>query len=306
MILETALIVILALVLDSLLGEARSYHPLAGFGNVANLIEKKLNKAGVRSLKFNGAMALMLLLLPLLWLLFFLQSWFPPGGVELLVLYLAIGRKSLKQHALAILQPLEAHNLALAREKISLIVSRDTQHLNAQQITKASIESIIENSSDAIFAAIFWFLIAGAPGVLVYRLSNTLDAMWGYKNDRFIDFGWAAARFDDVLNWLPARLTVLSFALFGQFKKVWHTAFQQGQACSSINAGPVMAAGACALNIKLGGEAIYGGRAINKPELGYGNSVKTTDIKRALLLVDKTLVLWLGLIVLVSFMLEVI
>ena len=142
--------------------------------------------------------------------------------------------------------------------------------------------------------------------MLIYRLANTLNAMWGYKNARYLNFGWAAAHFDDLLNWMPARLTVFNFAILGQFQTVWQTAFQQGMQCSSINAGPVMAAGTCALNIKLGGEAHYEGMAINKPELGCGKSAEVTDIKRALSLVDKTLVLWLGVLVLTGLMVEVI
>jgi len=169
---------------------------------------------------------------------------------------------------------------------------------------------LIENSNDAIFGVIFWYLLAGAPAVVIYRLVNTLDAMWGYKNSRFRQFGWAAARLDDVLNWLPARLTVASFALVSVFDgkkiqparllEVWQLAFNQGLKCSSKNAGPVMAAGAAALKIKLGGKAEYNGVAIDKPVLGCGNDAQIKDIQRGLSLIDKSLLAWLLLILLLT------
>jgi len=300
--LETLLIITFALLLDQLLGEARRFHPLAGFGSCARWLENYLNKKCASKLK--GVLGLLILVLPLSLLLVYLKnlSLSPVfyQFTDIVIIYLAVGRKSLREHALNVLKPLEQGDLAKAREKISLIVSRDTHEMSQPQVIIACLESIIENSNDAIFGVIIWYLIGGAPGVLVYRLVNTLDAMWGYKNERFLYFGWAAARLDDVLNWLPARLSVFSFALVArgsEFNKVWQTAFQQGGKCSSKNAGPVMSAGACALNIKLGGKARYNGVSINKPDLGYGNQAGISDIKHALLLIDKTLLLWLGVLV---------
>ena len=124
--------------------------------------------------------------------------------VGTIFLYLAIGASSLKTHAEAIANALDAQDIPLARQKVSYIVSRDTSALDAESIARAGVESVLENGSDAVFAAMFWFVVGGAPGVVLYRLSNTLDAMWGYKNERFINFGWAAARFDDCLNYIPA------------------------------------------------------------------------------------------------------
>ncbi len=296
MLIETALIVFFALLLDAVLGEPKRYHPLAGFGLYAIRLESILNKP--EHGKIYGVLALLVSILPIVALLVFLQSIAKlPQLIDVTLLYLAIGRKSLMQHAHAVIKPLEENNLLLAKKKIALIVSRDTDKMKEEDVIKATIESVIENSNDAVFGALFWFLIAGVPGVVIYRLVNTLDAMWGYKNKRFINFGWAAARLDDWLNWLPARLTVLSFALFGNFRKVLNMAFQQGLKCSSKNAGPVMAAGACALAIKLGGDACYQGRKISKPELGYGQTVKLDDINRSMQLVNKIVVLWLFVII---------
>jgi len=299
MLIESALIIFIALLLDAILGEPQRYHPLVGFGLYAAKLEGILNTPGQG--RFKGVLALLISVLPVVVVVGFIQSIVElPQLIEIILLYLAIGRKSLMQHAQAVITPLETNNLSLAKQKIALIVSRDTNKMQKDDVVKATIESVIENSNDAIFGALFWFLIAGAPGVVMYRLVNTLDAMWGYKNERFIHFGWAAARLDDWLNWLPARLTVLSFAVFGKFIKVVNTAFQQGLKCSSKNAGPVMAAGACALAIKLGGDACYQGRQISKPELGYGQSAELMDIKRSMQLVNNTVVLWLLVIIMVA------
>ena len=299
MLIESALIIFIALLLDAILGEPQRYHPLVGFGLYAAKLEGILNTPGQG--RFKGVLALLISVLPVVVVVGFIQSIVElPQLIEIILLYLAIGRKSLMQHAQAVITPLETNNLSLAKQKIALIVSRDTNKMQKDDVVKATIESVIENSNDAIFGALFWFLIAGAPGVVMYRLVNTLDAMWGYKNERFIHFGWAAARLDDWLNWLRARLTVLSFAVFGKFIKVVNTAFQQGLKCSSKNAGPVMAAGACALAIKLGGDACYQGRQISKPELGYGQSAELMDIKRSMQLVNNTVVLWLLVIIMVA------
>ena len=310
--LESALILLISLIVDQLIGEPRRFHPLVGFGWCASKLELILNKGKNQRLK--GLLSVILLLIPFILLAFigiqtlqnnteFSQEYV--WAIEVSILYLAIGRKSLLLHAEAIFKPLQNADLLTARTKLSYIVSRDTSNLQQPGIIKATIESVIENSNDAIFAAIFWYLIAGIPGVIAYRLINTLDAMWGYKNKRFINFGWSAAKVDDVMNWLPARITVFTFAVFGQFKRVYQTAFNQGRLCSSPNAGPVMAAGACSLNIKLGGEAFYQGVLISKPELGYGEMPQISDINQAMILVNKAVTLWLISIFILSIIFEV-
>ncbi|MDH5425605.1 MAG: adenosylcobinamide-phosphate synthase CbiB [Gammaproteobacteria bacterium] len=305
---ESALILSFSLLLDQLLGEPRRFHPLVGFGWCVDKLESIMNRG--KYLRLKGLIAVSILLLPLLFLSHYGLNYFAQQPViwlaDVLIIYLAIGHKSLMQHASAIMLPLSQSDIATARTNLSYIVSRDTGRLQKPAVIIATVESVIENSNDAIFAAIFWYLLAGVPGVICYRLINTLDAMWGYKNKRFLEFGRAAAKLDDAMNWIPARLTVLTFALFGNFKRVLITAFEQGALCSSPNAGPVMAAGACSLNVKLGGDAFYQGVRIAKPQLGYGDAPQLKTIQQAMRLVNKSLLLWLSVIILFAVIIEVI
>jgi adenosylcobinamide-phosphate synthase len=207
-----------------------------------------------------------------------------------LVLSFAIGHRSLYQHAQAVADALKRHDEGQARQLAARMVSRDPDSL---EIPKATTESVLENGNDALFGALFWFVVAGAPGCLVYRLANTLDAMWGYRSARYRDFGWAAARLDDLLNMIPARLTALSYALTGHTGSALHCWRTQTTAWESPNAGPVMAAGAGALTITLGGPACYHGEWHQRPRLGKGSPPGAEDISRALHLVSASLVLWL-------------
>ena len=296
-----ALTASLAMTTDALLGEPRRWHPLVGFGWIAGRIERVLNITGVIPARLRGACALLLLVAPCTILsaalLHKLAQW-PAlfAATEIAILYLAIGHRSLREHALAVHAALSRSDLAEARRRISYMVSRETDQMNEPRIAAATVESVLENGSDAIFGALFWFVIAGAPGALAYRLVNTLDAMWGYRTPRFLHFGWAAARLDDALNYLPARLTALSYALLGASRDALHCWRTQAPHWDSPNGGPVMAAGAGALGLQLGGAAMYHGQLKQRPVLGLGRTAETQDIPRGLRLVLNTLLLWLTLL----------
>ncbi len=235
-LLTSALILPLALALDAWLGEPRRFHPLIGFGRLALALETRFHGDA----RWRGALALTLLVLPpvLITALAAGQPWSPL--LDLLVLYLAIGWRSLGEHAGRVEEALCTGDLAGARGGVGMIVSRDTATLDEEGIAKATVESVLENGNDAIFGAIFWCLIAGAPGAVLYRLTNTLDAMWGYRNERYRRFGWAAARLDDLLNWAPARLTALSYALAGGYALARRDALAGGNARAG---GDVLAEG---------------------------------------------------------------
>lgn len=299
----TALLCIGAALLDHWLGEPRRWHPLVGFGWLAQQVETLVYGApelSTQARRGRGVSAVLLLLIPFTgaaWLL----TWIPLLDLALAlgVLYLALGAHSLAEHATAVAAALQAGDVPLARERVGRIVSRDTADLDEEQISRATVESVLENGCDAIFGALFWFVLAGAPGVVLYRLANTLDATWGYRTPRYQDFGWAAARLDDLLNWLPARLTALSYVLVGtQSALAWRCWREQAASWKSPNAGPVMAAGAGALALALGGPARYHGEWQQRPPLGEGLAPRAEDIGRAVALVQRALWLWLGIILL--------
>ena len=284
--------------LDAALGESKGWHPLVAFGRLAERIEQRFN-AGGSGWRSHGVSAWCLAVLPLTLLVGVLAQ-LPLFGwaVEILALYAALGLRSLGEHAQPVAQALRLGDLQLARERVGYMVSRNTAELDATGVARAGTESVLENGSDAVFAALFWFLVAGAPGVVLYRLSNTLDAMWGYRNPRFERFGWAAAKIDDVLNYLPARLVALTYALLGQTALALRCWRLQAPQWDSPNAGPVMAAGAGALGVSLGGAAEYHGELHQRPALGEGPPPKARDIERALNMVYAGVLLWLALLLL--------
>jgi len=286
-----------ALLLDALFGEVKRWHPLVGFGRWAKRVEGWL----YRRTELAGVLALALTVLPFVLLATTVQNTVVAPYATAILLYFAVGWRSLGQHAEPIATALRAHNIEAARHHLSRIVSRDTADIDEAGISRATVESVLENGCDAIFGAIFWALLAGAPGVVLYRLVNTLDAMWGYKNTRYLKFGWAAARLDDALNFVPARLTALSYALAGNTARALHCWRLQGGHWKSPNAGPVMAAGAGALGVLLGGSARYHGTTQARPLLGEGPAPDATDITRSLRLVDRALLLWLLVIVTLVF-----
>ncbi|SOZ98557.1 adenosylcobinamide-phosphate synthase [Cupriavidus taiwanensis] len=291
--------------LDRWLGEPRRWHPLVGFGRIAAALERRLNPPSQCSAPWRQRLAGLagwcaLVLVPAVlawWLVAAAARWHPLAALALhaLALYAALGARSLHQHIAPIAGALGAADLPAARALTARIVSRDTADADPEALARAACESALENGNDAVFGALFWFMVGGAPAVIVFRLANTLDAMWGYRTPRLVYFGWAAARLDDALNLVPARLTALSYALLGataQGLRCWRT---QAPAWSSPNAGPVMAAGAGAVGVKLGGPARYHGQIEPRPPLGAGTAPQAAHVMACLRLVERTLWLWLAL-----------
>ncbi|NOR68629.1 MAG: cobalamin biosynthesis protein [Methylomarinum sp.] len=296
-----SLTLILAVLLDHWLGEPQKYHPLVFFGDLAHRIEKKLSHtdSSVLAQRIFGLIALIIMVSPMTGLIYLLSQWDLVNLIiSPIVLYFCIAANSLKQHATNVLTALELNDLALAQTRVGWIVSRQTEKMNEEDVRKATIESVLENGADAVFAPVFWFIVAGPAGAILYRLSNTLDAMWGYKNPRYLYFGWAAARFDDVLNWVPARLTALSYALLGQTRLAIHCWKNQAHLLDSPNAGPVMTSGAGALNLQLGGPTWYHGKLKAKIFFGTDQPSDNQSIKRANSLVTSSLYLWIFVLIL--------
>lgn len=290
---SVALLSVAGVALDALLGEPRRAHPLVAFGRYAGRLEQRFNASG-RGWRSHGVTAWFLAVVPLT-LVATLLSWLPYIGwlVEILALYCALGLRSLGEHVRPVAEALRGGDLDEARRRVGYLVSRETRELDDSAVARAATESVLENGSDAVFAALFWFAVAGAPGVVLYRLSNTLDAMWGYRNERFERFGWAAARIDDLLNYLPARLVALTYALLGKTRLALRCWRRQAPLWDSPNAGPVMAAGAGALGVELGGAAVYHGELHERPQLGEGPLADADAIERGWQLVCKGVWLWL-------------
>ncbi len=284
----------LAVCLDRLLGEPRRRHPLVGFGSLAARIEGVLNAAAraPRQRRAWGALAV----IGLVGLPTALLAALPRHAlIDAAVLYLALGGRSLGEHAGAVATALARGDLPTARQAVARLVSRDCAGLDAPGVAAAAVESVLENGNDAVFGALFWYAVAGAPGALAFRLANTLDALWGYRNERFLHFGWAAARLDDALNLIPARLTALAYALCGHTRQALACWRGQARGWTSPNAGPVMAVGAGALGRLIGGPAHYHGALQDRPRLGTGVPAGPPDIDRALALLRRSLALWLAL-----------
>lgn len=287
----TAAIAAAALAFDWIAGEPRRFHPLVGFGRLAARVEA----AFYGRARWRGAAAVAVAVAPIVAAVAWAAA--RPGvwgaAVSFAALVFALGHRSLHDHATAVEDALRRGDDTSARHFASYMVSRDRDGLDP---AAATTESVLENGNDAVFGALFWFAVAGAEGAVAYRLVNTLDAMWGYRNERYRDFGWAAARLDDVLNWLPARLTALTYAVLGATRDALACWRRQAPAWKSPNAGPVMAAGAGALNVALGGPARYGGEWQARPPLGQGRAPGAADIGRALELVRYGVFLWLGVL----------
>jgi adenosylcobinamide-phosphate synthase len=298
-----AMLAIAGVAVDRLLGEPRTRHPLVAFGRFAVRLEARLN-TGVRA-RPAGILAWLIAVVPVTAVAFVLVSVLPFAcacAVHVVLLWFALGAKSLREHIVPIARALGQGDLPQARVLTARIVSRDTTDADEGALSRAAVESALENGNDAIFGALFWFAVAGGPGALAFRLANTLDAMWGYRTPRYLRFGWAAARFDDVLNFIPARLTAASYALLGDTRTAWHCWRTQGPLWDSPNAGPVMAAGAGSLNVLLGGSAVYHGVIEMRPVLGAGMTAAPRHVVAALRLVERTTWLWLALLLVLAFL----
>ncbi|WP_349260754.1 cobalamin biosynthesis protein [Actinocrinis sp.] len=200
--------------------------------------------------------------------------------------WIVVGAASLRREASAIGDLLEAGDLAGARERLPRLCGRDPRTLDEREIARAVVESVAENTSDAVVAPLFWGAVAGVPGLLAYRAANTLDAMVGHRSERYARFGWASARLDDALNLAPARLTgaltaVLAPTVGGSRLETWRTLRHDGAKHPSPNAGHCEAAAAGALGLRLGGTNSYTSGIEHRPYLGVGRSPRGFDIARA-------------------------
>lgn len=302
------IVCVAAILLDHLLGDPRRWHPLVAFGSLVVRVERWLNQHPRRPARsvWAGAFGVLVLCAPFVGLTVVIEVGL--GGwllivIQVVVLSVAVSLRGLAEHGEAVSLPLAQGDIQQARRRVSYIVSRDAAALDAQAVSAAASESMLENGADAVFASLFWYLVAGLPGVVLHRLVNTLDAMWGYRNDRYLHFGRCAARLDDAMNWIPARLTALTYALLGNTRVALRCWRQQAPRWDSPNAGPVMAAGAGALGVCLGGPAPYASGIKQRPILGEGLAPGANTIDSSIQLVRRGVVLWVVVLIVTGLLL---
>ncbi len=278
--------------LDALLGDPRRGHPVAAFGRAAAALEAR-DYADSRGRGAAHVAACVLAVAAPAAILHRRTRGRPPcqAAAAALAVWAVTGARSLHHEAERIGLSLHHNDLASAREVLPSLCGRDPSQLDATEITRAVIESVAENTSDAVVAPLLWGAVTGIPGLVAYRAVNTLDAMVGYRSARYDRFGWASARLDDAANWIPARVTAALTAACAPLVtgtnpvKVMQTIRRDGGHHPSPNAGRCEAAFAAALGTRLGGTNVYGGVAEARPELGEeGRAPESEDIRRAVVL----------------------
>ena len=274
---------LLGAVLDRVVPDPRRGHPVALFGSVAAALERRLYAPS----RPRGAAHVVVLVggtTGLGGLAERLTCDRPVlrCGVTALATWTVLGGASLEREAHAVADLLDPGDLPAARQRLTHLVGRVTDELDESEIARAVVESVAENTSDAVVAPLVLGALAGVPGLLGYRAANTLDAMVGHRSERYERFGWAAARLDDLLNLPGSRLTALLAALFGPGTRGALRAWRHdARHHPSPNAGPVEAAFAGALGVRLGGTNTYGDTVEHRAELGGGRPVAPADVRRA-------------------------
>jgi adenosylcobinamide-phosphate synthase len=270
----TAPAIVLGVTSDALLGDPAWFHPVAGFGRAAAALER----VAYRPTRRAGAAYAAVLVGTVVAGAAVLERVLPRTLVRAVALWAALGGRSLAREAQAVAGHVERGEIEAARVRVRSLVGRDPQQLDATHLCQAVIESVAENTVDAVIAPLFWVAVAGAPGVLGHRAVNTLDAMVGKRDERYQHFGTASARADDVANWPPARIAAL---LVGHWRP-------EAREHPSPNAGVIEASFAAALGIELGGTLAYAGRVEHRPVLNPGGRAATPeDVAKAIRLAQK-------------------
>ena len=310
---------LLALTIDAIIGDPKSVyrtipHPAQMMGWVINYLDTRLNdeldEPKSQRIKGGSAVIIILALATSIGMgLLFLLSIIPYGWIlEALLLSTMIASRSLYQHVIAVASALKNNGVDDARSAASEIVGRDTKNLDSNGIARAAIESLSENFSDGVVAPVFWAAIFGLPGALAYKMLNTADSMIGHKNDRYLHFGWAAARLDDLANFFPARLSAfflcIAAFIWGQHeaKRSWIAIKHDARKHLSINSGYPESAMAGALNLRLAGPREYGDQTTKDEWIGISNEGSTAeasneDISKGLLLYVNACILLTAVIV---------
>ncbi len=276
-------------ILDLLLGDpAWLPHPVVGFGKMIAFGEHRLNKGTHRKLK-GAVLAIGLILgtFAATWLLLYLISKLPSPlgeglGVRLLLIFFCLAGTTLIREVREVFLALD-RSLEEGRRQVARIVGRDTSELSAQEVRTAALETLAENLSDGVIAPLFWLALLGVPGMVAYKMVNTLDSMIGYRTERYREFGCWAAHIDDIANYIPARLTALLMIIVAGRPRLVGFVWRNGCRHASPNSGYPEAALAGILNCRFGGPHYYFGELFDKPFIGENDRALTTeDMKKAI------------------------
>ena len=278
---------IIGYLLDLIFGDPRKLpHPIVAFGNIIGWCERHFNKGGHK--KRNGCLIAIILPLSTLFLggLLAWGSWilhpFAYYGIASVFVFYGLANHSLIQEGGEVIRTLEEQGLDAGRKRLSWIVGRDTSQLSPKKIYTAVLETMAENLSDGVVAPLFFYALGGFPAMMAYKMVNTLDSMIGYKDARYKDFGCCSAHLDDVLNYIPARLTAFLIALSGYRKGIFSFIRKYARQHASPNSGYPESAMAGILDCRFGGPNIYHGMLVEKPYIGTHNrELSINDYKRA-------------------------
>lgn len=308
---------VLAIGLDGVLGEMpwlfrHIPHPVVTIGGAIAALERRLNKPerSERARRLRGVLVVLGLVVAAAMggtaVAVLLRSFPHAWLAEVFLTATLLAQRGLFEHVNDVARALEDSGLEAGRYAVSRIVGRDPQSLDAHGVARAAIESLAENFSDGVVAPVFWYLLFGLPGLLVYKTVNTLDSMVGYRNDRYRAFGWASARLDDLMNLVPARLAALMLCAAAPFVPKGHpfaalaTMMRDARHHRSPNSGWPEAAAAGALDLALGGPRRYPGLVVDEKWIGRGRARATVaDMDRALHLFTVACVIDAGLVVLI-------
>ena len=287
---SSLLSLVLGWMLDLLLGDpVRLPHPIVWFGKIISFGEHRLNKGSHRIIKGSVmAVSLIAAIFCTTWLLRFTIFQLPTYGTvlamifDVIIIFYCLAGTTLIREVRQVFLALD-RSLEEGRTQVARIVGRDTHDLSAQEVRTAALETLAENLSDGVIAPLFWYMLLGVPGMLAYKMVNTLDSMIGYKTERYKDFGCWAAHIDDIANYIPARLTALLMVLAAGRPQLVRFVWKNGRNHASPNSGYPEAALAGILNCRFGGPHYYFDQLFDKPYIGENDRMLTTnDMKKAI------------------------
>jgi adenosylcobinamide-phosphate synthase len=292
--------VLVAVALDRFLPDRQGIKPFAWYRDWAESVEERFN-GGRRS---HGVGAVLLAIVPIVTAVAVARyilgelGWVLSFVFDVIVLYLCLDIYRLGKTANAVAQGLMTGDIKEANAQLRELTGKGALELNEATIARAAVEGVLRQGNSLVVSPIFWFLVLGPFGAVLQRLSCILDMLWGHRYDRFKEFGWAAARFDDLLGWIPARVTALSYALMGSFEDALHSWRRRMGVWSDINSGPLLASGFGAMHMRSAdsgvdvGDYDEGGGEVVTPDASH--------VQRVVALVWRVLLLWLAIGVLMA------